>query len=958
MSDVPSPIIITNPEKNIIKVYSRDKKGKRIIKTYDDFRPYFYYEDPNGRYRSIFGNRLEKEELVEPKGVYKAREAKKKNGTKVFEADILYTMRFAIDRAENWEKVPLRILFMDIEAENSLDFINAPRPIVSTTLYDTFDGKYYTFILGDTGMEGENWVVKCFDDEEGMLERIVYMISEKEPDIITAWNLPYDINYLISRIRRLSEEGTIDADIVNSLSPESRILCTKIKREKADTEGLWVVREIPGVALVDLLDLYCGRVRLRSYTLDDVAEHEGIMRKIKRPARIADMSPDELARYNKRDVEIMVTLDRRLSIFESEDELRRLAGLPWNLFYTFEAAYGRRVAGKYRGRLTSRIVESYILRKTKRLGIVLPSKEKGNETESYEGAFIYQPKPGVFKNVAVFDIKSMYPNIIRTYNLSPETYDPKNGDIRVPGKEHRYRSEPRGLLPMIEDELFALRQEYKKRMKQAKDEEERRIWDMKQQAVKVILNAVYGFTGQKGSRLYHVPTAESVTAFGRAIIRDFLSNVVREFPETGELEVIYGDSVSKDSKIVVKRGEKIFVATIEDLFFTARGRNIRTAAGREYKLVLGVETLTLDKNGQLVWRPIKYIMRHKVKKRMYRVWVDKNTYVDVTEDHSIIGVVERDSKVEFIKVRPTEIGKKTKHVVVLTGTMSAIDIKEVLSVEEITYDDYVYDIEVEDTHVFFANNILVHNTDSVFVRFPAKMEYGEIIELARKLEKFINDRFPDFARQWGAKVCYHEVEFQKLYDAILFVGKKKRYFGRYVWKEGTWEEGFDVKGFEIVRTDTAKITATVMTDVLKTLVTARDWREGIRRARNIIEEYREKIRRGEIPIEDLVFKSSIDPNKEYKSLTPAIRGLMNAKSLGLVELEYAGQVMWLYVKGLKQHDMLKADMSIDVIALPEEKKELFRNFEIDYQRCGSRWFDAAERVIETIMRAMGQTRLI
>ena len=505
-----TPIVITNKGR-ILRVYSRDKDGKKIVKEVNDFCPYFYVEAEDGKFTTIDGKKVELKCVYGPSEVPKWREKFIKEGKETYEADVVYTVRFAIDRIPApWPKTPLRYAFIDIEAKDSLDYKNTPQPIVAITVYDSFDNKFYTFVLSDKKrvFRNSSGVIVTFTDETDIINQFISYIKFKDPDLLLAWNVTYDINYLINRMRYLGYDPKV-------LSPEGRI-----------TFNDGTLREIKGRAVVDYLRLFQGLEKLESYSLDNVAEALNLpVRKVKKKP-ISQMSWKELALYNRRDVEILKAIEDLMHVIEFYDELRRLIGIPWNYLYDLNI-----------GLSVKRIVDAYILRKAKKKGIVLPTA-KNHEKTAITGGYVLEPPAGIFQNVVVFDIKSMYPNIVRTYNLSFETLS-EDGEIITP-LGYRFVKEPMGLIPEFVHELIELRQTYKKKMKEAETEEERKEYDNKQTAIKIILNAgSYGVLDYPGFRLFRKEVAESITAFGRELLKHVFSVCQRE-----GYRILYGDTDS------------------------------------------------------------------------------------------------------------------------------------------------------------------------------------------------------------------------------------------------------------------------------------------------------------------------------------------------------------------------------------------------------------------------------
>ncbi|RLE47747.1 MAG: hypothetical protein DRJ18_02885 [Candidatus Methanomethylicota archaeon] len=180
--------------------------------------------------------------------------------------------------------------------------------------------------------------------------------------------------------------------------------------------------------------------------------------------------------------------------------------------------------------------------------------------------------------------------------------------------------------------------------------------------------------------------------------------------------------------------------------------------------------------------------------------------------------------------------------------------------------DYVVDIEVEDDHVFAVGHLLLHNTDSIFVRLNANgldeaIDTGVYLE--NRINAFLRQRF-----QTDVMTC----KFEKIYRRVFFkrgergVGVKKRYAGWLVWKEGAYVDVVDIKGFEPKRSDTADYTREVMKRFFDILLRkGRD--DALRFYRQCIEEFpKQPLWRIAIP-KGVKFYS-----KQYKVENPWLRG--------------------------------------------------------------------------------------
>ncbi|WP_101296390.1 DNA polymerase domain-containing protein [Halegenticoccus soli] len=144
---------------------------------------------------------------------------------------------------------------------------------------------------------------------------------------------------------------------------------------------------------------------------------------------------------------------------------------------------------------------------------------------------------------------------------------------------------------------------------------------------------------------------------------------------------------------------------------------------------------------------------------------------------------------------------------------------------EVDYDGYVYDLSVEKNENFVdgVGGIVLHNTDSVMLELGPDVTKDEAVEQSFEIEAHINSRYDDFAREeLGAEEHRFQIEFEKLYRRFFQAGRKKRYAGNIIWKEGKDVDDIDITGFEYKRSDIAPITKEVQKNVIEMIVTGGD----------------------------------------------------------------------------------------------------------------------------------------
>ena len=236
----------------------------------------------------------------------------------------------------------------------------------------------------------------------------------------------------------------------------------------------------------------------------------------------------ELTEYNLRDSDLAYKLCKEL--LPNLNEISKLVGMP--IYDVSRATYGS-------------LVENYLIKKARDYNEIIPNRPKYDaimerRNETYEGAFVMEPKPGFYNNVAVFDFKSLYPSIIVTKNISPSSLNNKNGnktpEVEIRGKKNYYYFDAKEtFIPMVVKELVLKRNEIKKILKEKKDS----ALSGRSYALKTVANSIYGYYGFFGSRYHSMECAASITAWARHYIQDVIKKAQKE-----KFEVIFSDTDS------------------------------------------------------------------------------------------------------------------------------------------------------------------------------------------------------------------------------------------------------------------------------------------------------------------------------------------------------------------------------------------------------------------------------
>lgn len=211
-------------------------------------------------------------------------------------------------------------------------------------------------------------------------------------------------------------------------------------------------------------------------------------------------------------------------------QLSALTGLPLDQVMT--AAVGFRV-------------DSYLIKQAHKVGELIPTKIE-QPFYTYQGALVLEPQTGIHENIVVLDFRSMYPNLMEKYNLSPDTLVqpgesvPEDSVFVIPEVNHRFHKKPDGLYRIVLKELIQRRRAVQKEMEGLGERSTLyKVLGECEKAVKIITNACYGYAGWTGARWYSKEVAESATALGR----DAIKRTIDKARLVG-LNVIYGDTDS------------------------------------------------------------------------------------------------------------------------------------------------------------------------------------------------------------------------------------------------------------------------------------------------------------------------------------------------------------------------------------------------------------------------------
>lgn len=447
------------------------------------FDPYFYVDDPTTGKR-------EKVECTTPTKQREILDICRSRAMETYEGDIPYTRRVMMDL--EWKvTAPEKYLIYDIEVDAGDEF---PEPSIA---------KNRILSICAMDQDGTEFVF-CDQDEALMVEDFLALATKYR--IIGGWNsMRFDWPYIKNRATnwlgiRVDEFQIIDLDFL---------------------------------AMYRFVTL----VEKASFSLDNIAKVEEIgIRKVEvevsKLKLLMENDPEKLIEYNMTDVKMVAAIEKKYMLVNFLFAIcESCHTLPREHFYLDQHGIGR--MSVFQG------VETILIKNANRKGIHVPTR-KDNSPPTYVGGMVMEPpRKGVVDNVAIIDFSSLYPNIMRAFNIGPDTYrDDKSGGIDAPIGS--FTNETTSYVVDTIDELMHLKTEMGKAKAMADPdtfEGKAMIW--RYHSIKVVINSLFGATGFHKSRVYKYECCQNVQSIERLV----LPETIRGAEDLG-FEVVGADTDS------------------------------------------------------------------------------------------------------------------------------------------------------------------------------------------------------------------------------------------------------------------------------------------------------------------------------------------------------------------------------------------------------------------------------
>jgi len=454
---------------------------------------------------------------------------------------------------------------MDIEVESEVGRIPDPKTAekkITAVGFEGSDGLKQVFILRRSGIEeGVNELLSgvkiIFYDETKEREMILdtFELIEKYPLLITYNGDGFDLPYLYNRANRLG----IDRQ-------KNPLYMMRDSATLTDGVHLDLYRTMSNRAF----QIYAFGQKYSDFSLNSVAKGLLGEKKIDYGVELGNLTLYQTANYCQNDARITYNLtgfnnDLLMNLLVV---ISRIARMPIDDISRMGV---------------SQWIRSLLYYEHRQNGILIPRRQELDDKSSgvsndaiikdkkFRGGLVVEPKVGIHFDVTVMDFASLYPSIIKVKNLSYETVRCSHDECKkntIPQTNHWVCTKKNGLTSVLIGSLRDLRVNYYKNMakKDTLTAEERQLFTVVSQALKVILNASYGVMGAEIFPLYFLPAAEATTATGR-------------HKESG-IDVLYGDT---DSLFVKKPTPK----QIEDIITRAKiDHNVELEIDKEYRYVV------------------------------------------------------------------------------------------------------------------------------------------------------------------------------------------------------------------------------------------------------------------------------------------------------------------------------------------------------------------------------------
>jgi len=597
-------------------LFDREKDRIHVVERVDGKREYrefpadyvFYYDDPRGKYRTIYGSPVSRFSTRNSKEYHK--ELRVNSNKRIWESDINPVFRCLETNYLGATSPKLQTCFFDIEVDFNPErgFSRPEDPfnaVTAITLYLDWLDKTITLATPPKSMSWESAQEiadkydNCFlfDREEDLINTFLDLIEDA--DILSGWNSEgFDIPYMVMRTTRILSKNDTRRYCLWGQLPKQRTF------ERFGAENLTF--DLIGRVHLDYMQLYRKYTyeERHSYSLDAIGEYEEVGNKVPYEGTLDQLYNKDFEKfidYNRQDTLLLAKLDKKLRFLDLANELAHDNTV---LLQTTMGAVA--------------VTEQAIINEAHQLGLIVPNrkgKDEHGDTQA-AGAYVAFPKKGMHDWVGAIDINSLYPSAIRALNMGPETIvgqlrpimtdryiqdkmtsgssfadawenmfgtleytavmdcqpgteitiDWETGDSTVHSAAEVWKLvfdsnqpwtlsangtiftyEKKGVIPGLLERWYAERKELQAKKKEAESSEDKAFWDKRQLVKKINLNSLYGAILNPGCRFFDKRIGQSTTLTGRIIARHmdaYINECIMGTYDHVGESIIYGDTDS------------------------------------------------------------------------------------------------------------------------------------------------------------------------------------------------------------------------------------------------------------------------------------------------------------------------------------------------------------------------------------------------------------------------------
>jgi len=580
----------------VVQLYGRLESGQTFLVRDHRERPYFYIRSADAvrartlgaapletNRRAFDGAPVSRIEVAVPQDAPVLRDRLQAAGIETFEADVRFAVRYLIDRgirggcsidgdgqagkgvdvvfddpriAPATVTISPRVLAFDIETDG------AAERLLAISLYGCAADEV---LIVDPEGRAMPEHARGFRDEGAALDAFCRRVAELDPDVLTGWNVvDFDLAVLARVAARCRHPLLLGRD-----TGAVRIRPARGYFGSGQAS-------VPGRLVLDGIDLLRGAfVRMDDYSLDAVArdvlgEGKAVVGDVRdRVEEIQHNYAEHLERfalYARTDARLALDVVEKLHLVDLAIARSALTGMTPDRVAASIASF-----------------DFLYLEALGRRGIVAPTvrSDDARVSVAQAGGHVLEPEMGLHERVWVFDFKSLYPSIIRTFNIDPVAYVARampDADLIETVSGAAFRRD-RAILPQLLDALFPQREAAK-----------RRGDGVASQAIKILMNSFYGVLGTPACRFHNPALANAITGSGRHFLQ-----WSKDWFEARGHRVLYGDTDSlfvsagaMDDAAALERGPVLAQVLTSEL-----GRYIAERWGIESRLELEFEKLYL-----------------------------------------------------------------------------------------------------------------------------------------------------------------------------------------------------------------------------------------------------------------------------------------------------------------------------------------------------------------------------